>query len=564
MVSLLIAACRDMPLSILVASILINLLSLVMPLAVMQVYDRIVPRQAIETLWALFLVIVGVVAIEAVLRIARGHVVTWAATSLAWRTYRELLTRLMAAPESTIEKESASRTLDRAQALTAYAEWHGSPSRLVLIDVPFVIFFLGLMALIGGWLALIPVALFAVLGVAAIQRSAALHAASAERATEDMKIRDFLIETLTGLTTVKASAMEAQMLRRFERLQEGLAERSARIVRLGEEAQAFAGLLSNLTQMVTVTLGAVFVITGSISVGTLACCVMLAGRAVQPLLRCVAVWNELQSVVVGLEKADPLLALPPAETDPVVPLASGPLAIEITDVTLRNAGGGLVLENVSLTVSAGSMIAIMGRDGAGKSTVVDLLTGRREPEGGSLKIGQRSYQTDAAALRQQVGVVRSGSPAVRGSILENITMFRRGDEIEVAKKAARLIGLESDILQLPLGYETPLAEGISADLPAGLVQRIGIARAIARSPGLLILDEANSGIDMRSDQLLMRGLTRLRGHMTIVLITNRPSFAQMADAAFSLEKGGLSPASFVSSDPKAMSRKASGDNEVAA
>ena len=101
--------------------------------------------------------------------------------------------------------------------------------------------------------------------------------------------------------------MEAQMLRRFERLQETLADRSARIVRLSEEAQGFRGLLSNLTQMVTVTVGAVFVINGGMSVGTLACCVMLSGRAVQPLLRCVAVWNELQAVVVGLEKAEPLL-----------------------------------------------------------------------------------------------------------------------------------------------------------------------------------------------------------------------------------------------------------------
>ena len=533
--SLLVTACRDMPRAVILASVLINLLSLVMPLAVMQVYDRIVPRHAIETLSALMLVIGCVVLVEALLRIARGHVVSWSATQLAWRAYRELLTRLFAAPEAALERESASRTLDRAQALMAYAEWHGSPSRLVLVDVPFVVFFLGLAALIGGWLALVPVALFAVLGVAAIQRGEALRRASAERATEDMKVRDFLIELLTGLTTVKAGAMEAQMLRRFERLQEGLAERSARIVRLGEEAQAFAGLLSNLTQMVTVTLGAVFVIDGHFSVGTLACCVMLAGRAVQPLLRCVAVWNELQTVVVGLEKAEPILALPVAKLAGTTERIQGALSIKLSDITLRHPGGGVVLDRVSLDVPAGSILAIMGRDGAGKSTVVDMLSGRQVADEGRLRVGEKAFVTDSAILKGSIAVVRPGNAAVRGSILDNITMFRRGDEIEFAKEAARLIGLDSDILRLPLGYETPLSEGISAELPGGLVQRIAIARAIARRPGLLILDEANSGLDLRADQMLARGITRLRGHTTIVLITNRPSFAQIADQVYSLD-----------------------------
>jgi len=198
-----------------------------------------------------------------------------------------------------------------------------------------------------------------------------------------------------------------------------------------------------------------------------------------------------------------------------------------------------VLDKATLDVPAGSILAIMGRDGAGKSTVVDMLSGRRVPDAGNLRVGEKSFVADAAILKGSIAVVRPGNVAVRGSILENITMYRRGDEIEFAKEAARLIGLDGDILRLPLGYETQLSEGISAELPGGLIQRIAIARAIARRPGLLILDEANAGLDLRADQLLVRGVARLRGHTTIVLITNRPSFAQIADQIFALDDGHL-------------------------
>lgn len=540
---LLAAACRDMPPAVAIASVLVNLMSLVLPLAVMQVYDRIIPRMALETLSALALTIAGVVILEAVLRVARGYVVSWQATSLAWQVHRDLLGRLLAMPDAQIDRESASRMLDRVQALMTYAEWHGSPSRLVLVDVPFVILFLGLMALIGGWLAAIPIALFLLLGLAALRRGEDLRRASAERATEDMKIRDFLIETLTGLTTVKAGAMEAQMLRRFERLQEGLAARTSRIIRLGEEAQAFAGLLSNLTQMVTVTWGAVLVIQGVLSVGTLACCVMLAGRAVQPLLRCIAVWNELQSVMVGLDEAAPLLALPPADGKNETERPSGALPVSLRTVSLsRREGGALILENATLHVPAGTILAVSGRDGAGKSTLVEALCGRVRPVSGEILVGGCALPDERDLVKDGIALVQSTPATVRGTIIDNIAMYRIGEEREITREAARLIGLEADINKLPLGYDTPLGEGVTAELPPGLVQRIVIARAIARRPGLLILDEANGALDLRADQLLARGLLRLRGHTTILIVTNRPSFAQIADQRLVLADGRLSAA----------------------
>ena len=537
---LLATACLDMPASVVVSSILINLLALFMPLAIMQVYDRIIPRQAVETLTVLVIVIVFTVTAEAIFRIARNHVVSWSATILAWRTHHEVLKRVMAAPSSLLETESASRNLDRIQALTAYAEWHGSPSRLVLADLPFVALYVGLMIIVGGQLAAIPLILFLILAVAAHRRSTGVRKTNENRALEDMKTRDFLIEAINGLPTIKASAMESQMQRRFERLHETLAAQSFTSIRLAEETQAFGNLLSSLTQMMTVTVGAAFVINGTLSIGALACCVMLAGRAVQPLLRCVAVWNELQSVIVGLEKAGPLLKLPRVQERPHAAWTKGPMDIRFAGVSFQHdQDSRKILDRASIAVPAGSILAITGRDGVGKSTLVDLICGYLPNYSGEIRIGGFDPRTDGATLKKYLAIVRPGASMMRGTIMDNLIMFRKGDEIELAIHASRLIGLDAQISKLPLGYQTVMSEGPSAELPSGLVQRIAIARAIARRPAVMILDEANGALDMSSDQLLTSGLRRLKGFTTTLIITNRPSFAAIADETWRLEAGKL-------------------------
>jgi ATP-binding cassette subfamily C protein LapB len=409
-----------------------------------------------------------------------------------------------------------------------------------LADLPFVALYVALMVLVGGWLAAVPILLFCVLGIAVHQRSVAVREINLARATEDMKTRDFLIETLSGLPTIKASAMENQMQRRFERLQETVAEHSFSSMKLAEETQAFTGLLSNLTQMITVTVGAAFVIGGEISVGALACCVMLAGRAVQPLLRCVAVWNELQAVIVGLEKAEPVLNLPRVEDHLASMLPKGPLDLQFDNVSFgHRADGPMLLSNASLRAKAGSILAISGRDGSGKSSIADLICGYLTNFEGRIRVGDFDPKYDAASLKQCIAIVRPGASIMRGTILDNITMFRKGDELELAVQAAKLIGLDADICKLPLGYQTVMSEGLSTELPAGLVQRVAIARAIARRPGLIILDEANGALDMRSDQLLINGLRRIKGFTTVLIITNRPSFAAIADQTFRIEAGRL-------------------------
>jgi ATP-binding cassette, subfamily C, bacterial LapB len=199
----------------------------------------------------------------------------------------------------------------------------------------------------------------------------------------------------------------------------------------------------------------------------------------------------------------------------------------------------MILDRVSITVPAGGILAVTGRDGVGKSTLVDLICGYLPNYSGEIRVGGFDPRNDGASLKQYLAVVRPGASMMRGTIMDNLIMFRKGDEIELAIHAARLIGLDAQISRLPLGYQTVMSDGPSAELPSGLVQRIAIARAIARRPAVMMLDEANGALDMASDQLLASGLRRLKGFTTILIVTNRPSFAAVADETWRLEAGKL-------------------------
>jgi ATP-binding cassette subfamily C protein LapB len=355
----------------------------------------------------------------------------------------------------------------------------------------------------------------------------------------EAKIRDFLIEALNGIVTAKALGMEQQILRRFERLSEQAAGCTYNVVRLADNAQSYGSIVSVLTQMATATTGAVLVIGGQISIGVVACGTMLAGRIIQPLLRLVAAWNEIQSVMVATETAKPIFELPAARrTAADDERLKQPVRLVFDHVTFAHQEGRVpVLAEASLEVVPGEIIAVCGKDSSGKSTVGRLAAGQLSPQKGRVWIDGIAASMGEARLRGTIAVVNHQNASVRGTVLNNLTMFRDAERLEAAREAARLIGLEKRIDRLSRGYDTRLGEAASETLPAGLLQRIAIARAIASSPRLLILDEANTAFDYESDVALANGLRALQGRMTILLITSRPSFAAIANRMFTLVDG---------------------------
>lgn len=357
-------------------------------------------------------------------------------------------------------------------------------------------------------------------------------------------MRDFLMEVMHGIVTVRALGAEQQILRRFERLSQQAAAHTRTVVRLADDAQSFASTVSTLTQIATATAGAVLAVRGEMSLGVVACSTMLAGRVIQPLLRLVSAWNEIQAVMVAEDMARPIFALPPREhvgAESATPERAA-LALAFEDVWFAyDESQPAVLEGAALDIRPGEIVALTGADGIGKSTIARLAAGQLTPGRGLVLLGGGDIAAALAADRGAVAVVDGSNAVVRGSVLSNLTMFRDAERLEAALEAVRLIGLQADINRLPRGYDTPLGGAASETLPTSFLRRIAIARAMAGSPGLLILDEVNNGFDHGSELALSQGLLALRERMTIIIITNRPSFAAIADRQFTLSGGTFRP-----------------------
>jgi ATP-binding cassette, subfamily C, bacterial LapB len=448
--------------------------------------------------------------------------------------------RIAAAPAELVDDQPAAQWIQRLHAVAALSEFYISPSPLVLIELVFAAIFLALLIVGSGWLAAVPLIIFFVFGLVAIQRGRELRSATAGRISAEARIRDFLIEVLGGIVTVRALGAEQQILRRFERLSQQAAAHTHEIVRLADDAQSFASIISVLTQIATATVGAILAVKGEISIGVVACSTMLAGRVIQPLIRLVSAWNEIQGVMVAEEMAKPIFNLPHSSSlnTPAVRREQRPASLEFNNVSYAYGDGqASVLAGASLDISPGEIVAITGGDGIGKSTVARLATGQLTPSSGAVLVDGIAIHAAGASERGAIAIVDTGNAIIRGSVLNNLTLFRDTEHLETVRAAVRVVGLEGDINRLPRGYDTPLGGAASETLPTSFLQRIVIARAIAAHPRILILDEANNVFDHASDLALSRGLVSLKDKITIILITNRPSFAAIADRQFTLIDG---------------------------
>ena len=527
---------------ILIGSIAINFFALATPLAMLQIYDRIIPNQAVETLTVMVLGLIGIMCVDAVFRFARSSLVIWYAAQLDHALSVTVVDRFLSTPSQQFEQETPGGYMDKLGAIETIRDFEGGQSRLLMLDLPFVAAFLGLIWIIGGSLVLVPIALFGVLVVVTALSGSALRKVLSDRWEFDDRRYSFIVETLNGIPAIKSMAMEPQIQRRYERLLRTGASATYRTIELGGIAQSFGAVFSGVTMVSVVSVGALLVINGSLSMGSLAACTLLSGRTIQPLLKGLSLWTQLQSVDVAREKAASLLDLPGGQTaanENSIPTLAG--LIELKNVSFRY-GADLpdIIKNISVKFKPGEMISITGGDNSGKSTLIRLLSGELRPTEGKVLIdGMEATGPHQQALSNWISYVPPNPVVFQGTILENLAMFRTGDAIDNARLAARAIGLEEDIHHLPEGYDTKVNQGIAEQLPMGFLQRMTIARSLAMKPQILLFDEANNTLDAKGDQKVMNALKVLKGGPTIITITHRPSLMRIADRRLDMTNGEL-------------------------
>jgi ATP-binding cassette subfamily C protein LapB len=537
------------PKRIIVATFVINLLGLAMPIVILQIYDRIIPNLAYVTLSYLIFGLVVAFAIDTTLKIIRSHIAGWSAAHIDYLCSTEAVRRVFRGDLREIEKDNASTHIDRMNAISATAKMFAGPARLGLIDLPFIFIFLGAMLVIAPTLAGAVLALFVVFAFQLLSRMKKIQQLNEERQDLDRRNYDFVIEALSGLDNIKTMSCEPQMMRRYERLQEAIATAFHKTVRIDGVTQSMSNVFASATMVVIVSLGAYLVINSMLSIGALACCLLLGGRSVEVLVRSVRTWGELSNFDLVKKNVDEIFALGDghAHEKPELSLHKSNINFSNVKVELENDNTALI----NLSIEEGEIFGLKGSNSSDDKALLAIMRGMDRPKSGVFTIGGHSAsELVASDLSTSVAYVPQHAAIFRGTILENLTLFNVQDGLNAARAATRLIGLEADIQHLPMGYDTLLGSGGNQMLPPSFQQRICIARALARRPKLLILEEANAVLDQRAERLLQRGLEALKGSTTMVILSNRPSFLKLADRCMQLKDGGLVPFEFNFGQPK--------------
>jgi len=519
------------------ASIVINLFGLAIPIAILQVYDRIIPNQALPTLYLLCLGLIAIVVLETLLRIARSYVVGHNASKFGHHTSLAALKNILSMNEGEFTNDHASKLVERVNAIGKLADFYGGTSRLLLIDLPFAGLFLIFIGLIVGPLVVVPLLLICGFGWGIFKHAKVMRETLEARDVQSSRMYDFVGETLRGILTLKSAAMEPFILRRFESLVENSAHLNKDLISATSRAQTFSSFFGNAVTVTMVTTGAFIAIFGDMTIGMLAAASQLAARAIQPVVRSASSWNEIQVAVLALQESRSIVShRRPNISEKTINYSKPP---ELRIIHTENFG------LMPPTLLEGGVIAgFTGGDGSGKSSVLKSFSAISDTPWLQASINGEDPTTYRHNGRQAIGYVTPQTTVFRGTILDNLTLFGGGASVRQARDACEMIGLRKVIDKLPEGYNTRLREGVSEPLPQGTIRQIVLARAIAQSPKLLLLDEPQAFLDAQIDAELTACLQKLTKHMTILMVTSNPAYLQICDQVFQVSRNSLERISY--------------------
>ena len=551
------------------ASVVINLIAIGSPLFVMNVYDRVVPNNAIETLWVLASGISIIYLFNFLLSALRTHFVDVAGRNadivLSSSLVEKVLSmRLDAKPESTGALVNNLREFEQLR------EFFSSSSLLACIDLPFLVIFLLLTAFIGGPMVLLSVgAMPIMIGIGLLLQHRSRECAEASY-KQNMQKNALLVEIVSGLETLKSCMAESRMQKLWESVV-GLSAKSNSDSRKYNNLAVTISML--VTQIVTVAMvvwGVYRISEGLMTMGALIGCNILVGRTMAPLLQMASLLTRMQNSQVALKALDMLMMLPSENQMEKTCMDFGMLRPSFTIEGVSFAyprQERLALDNVSLRVEPGERVGIIGPMGSGKSTLSKLLIGLYQPKEGAVKFGDVDIrQIPSMELRSRVGVLPQDVVLFYGSVRENIALGDPTINDHLILRAASLAGVTDFLRNNPAGFATQVGEQGKA-LSGGQRQAVALARALVRDPEVLILDEPTSNMDTDSELMLQKRLQSVIGGRTLVLVTHRLSMLRIVDRLIVMENGQIKldgPRDVVLQNLRERSQKNMGNVEHAA
>jgi len=527
---------------VLIASFFIQLMALVTPIFFQVVIDKVLVHQTIGTLDVIAIGLAAVMIWETALSGLR----TWLFAHTTNRVDAELsagmFKHLLGLPLSYFESRRVGDSVARVRELERIREFLTSNAVTVVIDLFFTIVFFAIMFVYSAWLTLIVLGSIPCYVLISVFITPPLRARLDEKFRRGAESQAFLVESVTGIGTLKAMAVEPQMREKWEKQFAGYIQTGFLVTKLANWGNHLIQIVSKLTTVAILYFGAKAVIAGDLSVGALVAFNMLAGRVASPILRLSQLWQDFQQVRISVDRLGDVLNSP-AEPEHNPNRASLPAVkglIEFDKVRFRyRAEDPEALRGVSLRIEAGEMLGIVGPSGSGKSTLTKLVQRLYVPEQGRVLVdGVDLSLVDPAWLRRQIGVVLQENILFNRTVRENIALADPSRPMEAVLAASQLAGAHEFILQLSHGYDTIIEER-GGNLSGGQRQRIAIARAMIGDPRILILDEATSALDAESEEIIQKNLRMIAQGRTVIIIAHRLSAVRQCHRIVTVEQGDL-------------------------
>lgn len=523
---------------ILLISFVLQLIGLVTPLFFQVVMDKVLVNHAMTTLNVIVIGLIAANLFEAALTGIRSWMFAHTSSKIDVELGARLFRHLLALPISYFQSRRVGDSVARIRELENIRSFLTGNALTVVLDIAFSFVFLAVMFWYSVQLTLIVIVSIPLYIALSVIFTPVIRKRLDDKFNKSAENQSFLVETISGIDTVKAMAVEPRWTHKWDQQLADYVAAGLSVTNISTIASGGVNLISKLVTAMIMWIGAGLVIDNELTVGALIAFNMLAGQVSQPILRLAQLWNDFQQVGISMSRLGDILNTHPevAGQKSRLPRLAG--SIEFDQVSFRyRPDAADVIRQVSLKVESGEVIGIVGRSGSGKSTLTKLVQRLYVPDRGRVLIdGQDLSIIDTTSLRHQIGVVLQENVLFNRSIRANIALSNPTLPLESIIEAAKLAGAHEFICELPEGYDTMVGEH-GTGLSGGQRQRVAIARALITNPRILIFDEATSALDYESEKIIQDNMRKICIGRTVLIIAHRLSAVRDANRIIVVERG---------------------------
>ena len=528
-------------LEVLMASFVIQLFGLVTPLFTQVILDKVLVHHSLTTLDVLAVAFLAVTLFDFLLNYMRNYIFVHTTSKIDAKLGAKLYNHLLSLPFGYFVVRQVGNIIARVRELDQIRNFIANKSVTVFLDVLFSFVFLAVMFLYSVDLTLMVMGFVFVIGIVYFFATPKFRRKLEEKFDMGAEQNAFLVESVTGVETVKSLALEGAMQKRWEDKLADYISASFNLSNFGFILGGFTGMVQKLMTISILYFGVLQVIEGNLTVGQLIAFQMFANQFSGPVLRLVNLWNEFQQTLISIDRLGDILNMPPEQkNEKAITLAQlrGDIAFNKVNFSYK-PGGQMVLKDLSFSLQAGMSVGIIGRSGSGKSTVAKMIQRLYIPNDGQVMVdGVDISHFNPKWFRTLIGVVLQENYLFRGSIKDNISMAKPSATMDEIVSVARISGADEFISGMPEGYDTDVGERGST-LSGGQRQRVAIARALITNPRILIFDEATSALDYESEKIINKNLVNIKKGRTTIIIAHRLSTVKDCDVIIAMDKGQI-------------------------